>query len=68
MLMHARPRDGETGQTWDGAAVPTCDRINASGNTCTLVPQANGTHTVDMSVNGAFWSSLRPFLLQNLGL
>lgn len=69
LLLHARPRDGETGATWDGEAVPTCNRIASSGNTCTPVPQANGTHTVDMAVNGPFWAaSLRPFLLQHLNL
>lgn len=68
MLMHARPRDGNTGATWDGAAVPTCNRIAAPGNTCTVVPQADGSHTVDLPVNGPFWSSMRQFLLQQLNL
>lgn len=68
LLFHANPTDSTTGATWGGNVLPTQSRINASGNTCTLVAQANMTHTVDLSLGGVWWSSLKPFLWEELRL
>ncbi|MBI5890938.1 MAG: alpha/beta hydrolase [Nitrosomonadales bacterium] len=68
MLFHANPTDSVTGATWIGNAIPTRDRINASGNTCTLIAQADMTHVVDLSLGGPWWSTLKPFLWEKLQL
>lgn len=68
LLLHARETDGGTGATWTGSVLPTQARINASGNRCTVVPQPNGTHTVDLSLGNTYWPSVGPFLFSVLRL
>lgn len=68
LLFHANPTDSITGATWVDHVLPTQSRINASGNTCSLVAQADMTHVVDLSVEGGWWSSLKPFLWEKLRL
>lgn len=68
LLYHARPTDGTSGITWDGGVVPTQARIEASGNRCTLVAQPDRSHTVDLSLGGAYWAPARSFLWSNLRL
>ncbi|MFA6310054.1 MAG: alpha/beta hydrolase fold domain-containing protein [Sterolibacterium sp.] len=68
LLFHANPTDSITGATWVGNVLPTQSRIDASGNTCGVVAQADMTHVVDLSPDGIWWSSLKPFLWDRLRL
>lgn len=68
LLFHARETDGGTGATWTGAVIPTQQRIEASGNQCTVVAQPDGTHTVDLSIGTVYWPPLRDFLWSRLRL
>ena len=68
LLFHANPTDSTTGATWGGNVLPTQSRINASGNTCTLVAQPDMTHTVDLALGGIWWTNLKPFLWEKLRL
>ena len=68
LLFHANPSDSVTAATWNGNVVPTQALINNSGNVCEIVAQADMTHTVDLSLGGSYWSSLKPFLWINLRL
>lgn len=68
MLFHADPTDSTTGATWTSQVLPTAQRINDSGNSCTLSRQANLTHTVDLSLGGRRWEEVRPFLWEKLRL
>jgi len=68
LLYHANPTDGTSGATWSGAVLPTAERINGSGNSCTLVAQPDRSHTVDLSLGGPYWSAARAFLWSNLRL
>ncbi|HSI56018.1 MAG TPA: alpha/beta hydrolase [Ideonella sp.] len=68
LLLHANPTDGVTGTTWAGHALPTQQRIAASGNSCTLVAQPDLSHSVDLSLGGPYWAHIQPFLLAQLRL
>lgn len=68
MLFHASPTDSVTGATWSGNVLPTRDLINASGNSCTPVAQADMTHVVDLSLGSVWWPVLKPFLWERLRL
>ncbi|MFZ2989680.1 carboxylesterase family protein [Ideonella sp.] len=69
LLLHADPTDSETGFTWSGNVLPTQKLINDSGNVCTTVAQPDGSHTVDLSLGGAYWTNyLLPFLWARLKL
>lgn len=68
LLFHASPTDSVTGATWSGNVIPTRDRINASGNSCTLAAQADMTHTTDLSLGSVWWPVLKPFLWDKLRL
>lgn len=68
LLFHAKETDGGTGATWTGAVLPTQQRINGSGNSCRVVPQPDGTHTVDLSIGTPYWTPLREFLWSRLRL
>jgi acetyl esterase/lipase len=68
LLYHANPTDGTSGATWSGAVLPTQTRINSSGNSCTLVAQPDGSHTVDLSLGGAYWTPAKNFLWSRLRL
>jgi len=68
LLFHAKETDGTTGATWTDNAVPTCELIAAGGTPCSAVPTPDGSHTVDLSVEGDYWSDVWPFLSEELGL
>jgi dienelactone hydrolase len=68
LLFHASPTDSVTGATWNGNVLPTRDLINASGNSCTPVAQADMTHVVDLSLGSVWWPVLKPFLWERLRL
>lgn len=68
LLFHAKETDGGTGATWTGSVLPTQHRIVASGNRCSVVPQPDGTHTVDLSIGTVYWPPLRDFLWDRLRL
>ncbi|WP_434479567.1 hypothetical protein [Gemmatimonas sp.] len=68
LLYHAKETDSSSGATWTGSVLPTQQRINSSGNVCTLVPQPNMTHTVDLSLGNSSWPPLREFLFTHLRL
>lgn len=68
MLFHASPTDSVTGATWTGNVLPTCDRINASGNHCTTAAQADKTHITNLALGGVWWPLLKPFLWEALRL
>lgn len=68
LLFHANPTDGTSGATWTGSVLPTQARINASGNSCTVVAQPDRSHTVDLSLGGAYWPATRQFLWDRLRL
>jgi acetyl esterase/lipase len=68
LLYHARENDSLTGATWTGSVLPTQQRINASGNSCTVVPQPDMTHTVWLVIGNDYWPPLRSFLWSRLRL
>jgi len=68
LLFHAYPIDPSTQATWDGNVVPTQQRINGSGNTCTAVQTPADEHVVDMDVDGPYWGTILPFLTTYLQL
>lgn len=68
LLYHAKETDSSSGATWTGSVLPTQQRINSSGNVCTVVPQPNMTHTVDLSLGNSYWPPLRAFLFTHLRL
>jgi poly(3-hydroxybutyrate) depolymerase len=68
LLFHANPFDGTSQASWTGNVLPTQSRINNSGNSCTVVAQPNGSHTVDLSVGGGYWASSKNFLWNRLRL
>lgn len=67
LMFHANPLDGGTGATWQDA-LDTQQRINQSGNSCTLHPQPNLSHTVSLDLGGIYWPQLKPFIWQRLRL
>jgi acetyl esterase/lipase len=68
LLYHANPTDGTSGATWNDSVLPTQARINGSGNSCTLVPQPDRSHTVDLSLGGSYWTPAKTFLWARLQL
>jgi acetyl esterase/lipase len=69
LMYHTQGRaDRATGATWAGNVVPTCDRINASGNTCQAVPTPEAEHTVSLSITGKWWPTTYTFLAAKLRL
>ena len=68
LLFHANPTDSTPGATWSGNALPTGAKIKAggSGNSCTTVAQPNMTHTVSMNLFDKWWSTIQPFLWNEL--
>ncbi len=68
LLYHAKETDSSSGATWTGSVLPTQQRITSSGNVCTVVPQPNMTHTVDLSLGNSYWPPLREFLFTHLRL
>ncbi|MFC4210145.1 carboxylesterase family protein [Pedobacter lithocola] len=69
LMVHAKEYDsGADGYTWTQNAIPTQQAIINSGNTCTLIPQPNMTHTVNLSLGGEYWQYLQPFLWDKLKL
>ena len=68
LLYHAKETDSGTGATWTGSVLPTQQRIVNSGNQCTVVPQPDMTHTVDLSIGNAYWPPMRTFLFTHLRL
>ena len=69
LMFHADPIDSTTGATWSGAAVPTCNWIASSGNTCQLQAQPNLTHVVNLNVGvDPFWPMVREFFWPRLRL
>lgn len=68
LLFHANPVDPSTGATWTGNVLPTQQRINNSGNSCTAVPTPASEHVIDMNVGGPYWNSIWPFLSSRLDL
>lgn len=64
LVLHNGQTDPITGAKWQDA-VNTANKINGSGNDCTLVKQPSDTHTVDLSVNSDYWDNVQPFLQQN---
>jgi acetyl esterase/lipase len=68
LMFHARPTDGTTGATWTGNVQPTCDAINAAGDSCTAIATPDGGHTVPMGLDGKWWPTIQPFLWQRLTL
>mgnify|MGYP002789517775 CR=1 FL=1 len=67
LMFHANPLDGGTGATWQDA-LTTQQRINQSGNSCTLHPQPNLSHTVSLDLGGLYWPQLKPFIWERLKL
>lgn len=68
LLFHANPKDSVTNATWTANVLPTASRINSSGNSCTLVPQADMTHTADLSFGGPQFVEINQFLIAKLSL
>jgi len=68
LLFHASPTDSVTGATWTGNVLPTCERINASGNYCAMAAQANMTHTTNLALGSVWWPLLKHFLWDKLRL
>jgi acetyl esterase/lipase len=68
LLYHANPTDGTSEATWSAAVLPTQSRINGSGNTCVVVAQPDRSHTVDLSLGGAYWPAAKGFLWARLRL
>lgn len=68
LLYHANPTDGTSGATWSAAVLPTQSRINGSGNSCVVVAQPDRSHTVDLSLGGAYWPAAKAFLWARLRL
>lgn len=67
LMFHADPLDGGTGATWQDV-LATQQKINASGNSCTVYPQPNLTHTVSLDLGGTYWPQLKPFIWEKLKL
>lgn len=67
LLFHAQPQDQTTGATWDGNVVPTKQRIDASGNSCTTIP-TDAPHTVPLGIDSKWWPTVRDFLWDQLSL
>ncbi len=68
LLYHANPEDGYRHTTWTGNVIPTQTLINNSGNECIISPQPDLTHTVDLSLGGAYWNVTKEFLWKKLKL
>lgn len=68
LLYHAKETDSGSGRTWTGNVLATQQRINASGNSCTVVPQPNMTHTVELVLGNEYWPPMREFLWTHLRL
>jgi hypothetical protein len=69
LMFHAKEYDsGGNGYTWTANAIPTQQAILNSGNSCTLIPQPNMTHTVVLELGGDYWQYLKPFLWEHLRL
>jgi acetyl esterase/lipase len=68
LVLHNSQTDPITNAKWQDA-VNTNDKIDNSGNTCTLVKQPSNTHTVNLGVDGQYWdNNVFPFLQQHLQL
>jgi acetyl esterase/lipase len=67
LLLHNGQTDPITNAKWQDA-VNTANKINGSGNSCTLVKQPTDTHTVDLSVDGEYWNDVHAFLQKHLDL
>lgn len=68
LLFHANPQDQTTGATWAGNVVPTEQRIDASGNSCTTIPTPDAPHTVPLGIDSKWWPTVRDFLWDQLQL
>lgn len=68
LLFHTTPQDQTTGATWDGNVVPTKQRIDASGNSCTTIPTPDAPHTVPLGIDSKWWPTVRDFLWSQLSL
>lgn len=68
LLFHASPQDQTTGATWDGNVVPTKQRIDASGNSCTTIATPDAPHTVPLGLDSKWWPTVRDFLWDQLVL
>lgn len=68
LLFHTTPQDQTTGATWDGNVVPTKQRIDASGNSCTTIPTPDAPHTVPLGLDSKWWPTVRDFLWDQLVL
>ena len=68
LLFHAQPQDQTTGATWAGNVVPTKQRIDASGNSCTTIPTPDAPHTVPLGIDSKWWPTVREFLWDQLSL
>jgi len=68
LLFHTTPQDQTTGATWDGNVVPTKQRIDASGNSCTTIPTPDAPHTVPLGIDSKWWPTVRDFLWDQLSL
>lgn len=68
LLFHATPQDQTTGATWDGNVVPTKQRIDASGNTCTTIQTPDAPHAVPLGLDSKWWPTVRDFLWDQLSL
>ena len=68
LLFHTTPQDQTTGATWDGNVVPTKQRIDASGNSCTTIPTPDAPHTVPLGIDSKWWPTVRDFLWDQLVL
>lgn len=68
LLFHATPQDQTTDATWDGNVVPTKQRIDASGNSCTTIPTPDAPHTVPLGIDSKWWPTVRDFLWDQLRL
>lgn len=66
LLFHAKENDSSTGATWSGNVLPTQQAINSSGNTCTVIPQPDMTHTVLLELGADYWEFIKPFLWTHL--
>jgi acetyl esterase/lipase len=68
LMMHAKPDDPQTHATWDGNVLPTQQRINSAGGSCTAV-STGGNHTVLMTLGSNYWdAAIEPFLWKTLRL
>jgi acetyl esterase/lipase len=68
LLFHTTGVDPATGATWAGNVLPTQQAFARVGVPCTVVAQPDGTHTVDLSLGGAWWAPIAPFLWKTLRL